>query len=140
MELIKHVLFAAHTTTGSIYQTHRLSLGNAKSVRFFCDGPINAGVGASCTVWFECAGSADDAFENYYGAVVHSLTVGSGAATSSTNTFNIASSVSGSMKMGYLRPEFMPEAFRVKYEISGVTASAGAGTMRMILLEEREVD
>ena len=139
MELTKYTLFTGHTATGSIYNTPFYPTENAKSVRFWFEGPYKAGVGASAFI------AVDHAM--YVGGATQPLTTarligagGSSAYLTSTQAgvFTLASGVLHSFIAFYLDPQFMPNCVQVRYELSGVAASAGAGTITAFMSVERE--
>jgi hypothetical protein len=141
MESVKYVLFANHTATGSIYQTVAINTENYKNLQFWFCGPKNSGVGGSATIWFEhCTPESIGAtWENFPAMVI----LGAGGATMSNrslrSSYNITSSTGGSMIAGYIDTDFIPAYVRVKYELSGVAASASAGTISAWMIGKREV-
>jgi hypothetical protein len=139
MELTKYTLFANHTTTGSVYNTPFYNTENAKSVRFWVEGPYQAGVGASALIAFDHA--------MYPGGVVQPFTgfrmIGAGGSSAYlTETrpavITMASGILHSFTCGYVDKNFMPNCLQVRYEISGVAASSSAGTMTAFMAVERE--
>ena len=142
MELSKYTLFANHTTTGSIYNTPFYDTENAKSVRFWFEGPYQAGVGASAFIAFDHA--------MYMGGAVQPFTgfrmLGAGGSSAYLDAtqpvaITLASGILHSFVCGYIDQNFMPNCLQVRYELSGVTASAGAGTITafMSIGREREI-
>ena len=132
-----NVLFANHTTTGSIYQTIPYDLTLAKRARFYMDGPKAAGAAGSVTIWFEHSASAYGTYDNYTQVRIFPATAGSAVQITDkwTNTVNIGQST---MTSGTLNPDLLPFFLRAKYEISGVTASASAGTASAWLVLNRD--
>lgn len=138
MELTKYTLFANHTATGSIYNTVIYDTENAKSIRFWFEGPINAGVGASASIFFDHSLRASGPFEPFTGVVLLGAGGGSISSLSLRSSAILASGIVGSFATGYVYPLFMPNCLQVRYELSGVAASASAGTVSAYLSVERE--
>jgi len=131
-----NVLFTDHTTTGSIYQTIPYDLTHAKRAKFYLDGPKAAGAAGSVTIWFEHSARAYGTYDNYTRVRLFGALAGSPHITDYwTNTVNIGQST---MTAGYLDWNMLPAYLRVKYEISGVVASASAGTASAYLYLDRD--
>lgn len=130
MELTKYTLFANHATTGSIYNTPFYPTENAKTIRFWIEGPFKAGVGASAFVAFDHAMYVGGATQPFTG--VEMLGAGGGSTLFQSvqpGVFTLASGILHSFIFGIISPQLMPNCLQVRYEISGVAGSASAGTM-----------
>jgi hypothetical protein len=137
MKLSKYTLFANHTTTGSIYNTAFYPTENAKSIRFWAEGPYKAGVGASAFIAIDHAMYVGGATQPFTGMRM----IGAGGSSASLTqvtpgVFTIASGILHSFIFGYIEPGMMPNCLQVRYEISGVAASASAGTMTAFMSVE----
>ncbi len=138
MELSKYTLFANHTATSSIYNTSIYDTENAKSVRFWFEGPINAGVGSSASIWFDHAAGRGHSFEPFTGMVLLGAGGGTIVNISLRSSANILSNITGSMVTGYIYPLFMPNCLQVRYALSPVDGSSSAGTISAWMSVERE--
>ena len=142
MELSKVVLFANHTTTGSVYNTPFITTEGATSVRFWVEGPYKSGAGGSAFVAFDHA--------MYEGGAVQPFTgfrmLGAGGSSAYLDAtqpvaITLASGILHSFVCGYIDQNFMPNCLQVRYEISGVAGSASAGTITafMSIARAREI-
>lgn len=139
MELSKYTLFSDFATSGSVYNTPFYDTENAKSVRFWVEGPYKAGVGASAFIAFDHAMYMGGATQPFTGIRL----IGAGGSSASLTevrpgVFTIASGILHSFVCGYIDTNFMPNCLQVRYEISGVAASASTGTMTAFLSIGRE--
>ncbi len=128
------VLFSQLNASGSVYNSPKFNLTNAKNVRLFVEGPKAVGANSSVTIWFKHAATENGTYANYTRVLRLGDTGGTLSNYGNIHTVNFSSDSAGTCVAMFFDNNFVPFWFQALTEMSAPTASASCGTLSVFML------